>query len=284
MNLNKLLLHILNEQILTRDNDKTLVKTTATRPIADAVANRRKISFYYSGPNKPKKDSVKRGMRYMVEPVAIGINKKNKMVLRAWVDSDSGSTSKKGFNETNWRTFILSRMSKIEITDEIYGDDLATYKQNRPGYKENQDLSMKSVLTKVDWTKKPRIKKYKKPENVVRPGPKPAVSKPKVKPTEKPIEPEKVSPETEPLPQPTSIEKPTAPTTEPTPTEPTVEPTSEPNPNVSVAQKATQAPLPQPKPKQKPAKPEETQNPENGEDETLKESINKIKRLMLLLN
>lgn len=276
MMLNKLILDILSEQILTRDNDKTLVKTTATRPIADAVANRRKITFYYSGPNKPKKDSVKRGMRYVVEPVAIGINKKNKMILRAWVDSNSGSTSKTGFNKTNWRTFILSRMSKVQITDEIFADNLADYKTQRPGYTEGDDGSMLSTLTKVNWEKKPRIKKYDKPKPVG-PGPKPAVGKPEVKPTEKPIEPEKEAPETEPLPQPTAIEKPVEPSepkTQPSPEEPSVNASIEPN----------KAPLPQPKPKEKPAKPEEIQNPENGEDEPLKESINKIKRLMLLLN
>jgi hypothetical protein len=281
MNLNQLFFDVIKEQILTRDNDKTLVKTTATRPIADAVTNKRKISFYYSGPNKPPKDSVKRGMRYMVEPVAIGINKKNKMVLRAWVDSDSGSTSKKGFNKTNWRTFILSRMSKVQITDEIFAEDLASYKQNRPGYKENQDLSMKSVLTKVDWTKKPRIKKYNKPEPVG-PGPKPTTNKPQVKPKEKPIEPEKVEPENEPLSEPTPTEKPVEPIAQPTPTEPSTEPTLD--ASVKPEVKTNKSKLPQPKPVEKPAKPEETPDMENGEDDTLKESIKKIKRLMLLLN
>jgi len=216
-------------------------------------------------------------MRYEVEPVAIGINKKNKMVLRAWVDSGSNSVSKTGFNKTNWRTFILSRMSKIQILDEIYADDLADYKQRRPGYKETQDLSMKSVLTKVDWVKKPRIKKYKKPEKV-EPVAKPAIAKPQVKPKEKPVEPEKLEPETQPLPEPTPIEKPTEPTT----TEPIAEPTTNIKAQPNVQNKKEK--LPQPKPEEKPAKPEETPNSEDEEDNTLKENINKIKRLMLLLN
>jgi len=148
--LNRIFSKLVNEQILTRDKDQMFLKTTATKPIADAVVNRKKIDFFYNGP----KNQVKAGNRFKVEPFAIGITKKGNLALRAWVDSGSGSTSKKGFNLTNWRTFILSRMRNIKITDETF--------TIRPGYKhgeEGNEGPIQKILVSTDFTQKPKVKK-----------------------------------------------------------------------------------------------------------------------------
>jgi len=240
MSLNKVILTVLEEQ--------NILKTTKTKPIVDAIKNRKKISFYYSGPRKPKKDSVKPGKRIDAEAVALGLSKKGNLIMRAYVQPPS--VSKKGFNKTGWRTFILSRMSNVEISDE-------TFDSKRPQYKEGSDNSMSVTYVTSDWTKQPKVKKEKKP---VQPTPKP--TEPTVtpeKPTTTVTKPE-VSPEPEKqeLPQPKPEVKP-----EPIQKEPE---TSEPE----------KEELPEPKPEEKPSK-----NPEGEEeDKNLQESLRKIKRLM----
>lgn len=263
--LNRIFSKLVNEQILTRDKDQMFLKTTATKPIADAVVNRKKIDFFYNGP----KNQVKAGNRFKVEPFAIGITKKGNLALRAWVDSGSGSTSKKGFNLTNWRTFILSRMRNIKITDETF--------TIRPGYKhgeEGNEGPIQKILVSTDFTQKPKVKKVTtkkvEPEVPKVTGKKPSVKitpqalpqpKPEIKPTELP------SPEVEPKISPVEPEK----------IQP--KPKTEPKPEV----------LPEPKPEEKPKElsqpnPEENpkEEPEEGSEETLKENIMRIKSLMLL--
>ena len=63
-------------KIINEAYEDSLLKTTAMKPIVDAIKNRRPITFMYTGPVKgPEK--VKRGTRQNVEPVAIGLTKKN---------------------------------------------------------------------------------------------------------------------------------------------------------------------------------------------------------------
>ena len=50
---------MLNNTIFDIIEEQSILKTTKTKPIVDAIKNRKKITFYYSGPRKPKKDSVK---------------------------------------------------------------------------------------------------------------------------------------------------------------------------------------------------------------------------------
>lgn len=160
--------------------EATVLDTTKTKPIVDAIKNRKKISFMYYGPQKPKKDSVKPGKRIKVEPVAIGLSKKGNLIVRAWVDIPS--VSKKGFTKTHWRTFLVGRMRSIEITDEIFTN-------KRPDYKEGEDRTMSVTYVTSDWTNKP--------EPIT-----------KTKPTPKPISTEPVKPEKKELPQPKIKEKP----------------------------------------------------------------------------
>ena len=250
---------ILKENILHLIEELSILKTTATKPIVDAIKNRRKISFFYSGPRKPSKDSVKAGKIINAEPVAIGLSKKGNLIIRAWVDAPS--VSKKGFNKTKWRTFILGRASNIEIKDE-------TFDEKRPGYKEGDDKSMSVTYVTTDWSKKPRIKKYEKPFKTPQ-------EKPKIEPQVKQTEPE---PQPQELPQPKPEEKPEPikqelpqPKSDQTPEPPKTEPTKpEPQPQE----------LPQPKPEEKPSE-DPTQNPEEKDkEENLQETIKRIKTLM----
>ena len=234
---------IFNEIIFKILEEQNIIKTTKTKPIVDAIKNRNKISFYYSGPRKGK-DGVKSGYRVKVEPVAIGLSKKGNLILRGYTQPPS--TTKTGFAKHGWRTFILGRMSNVQITDEIFNT-------KRPGYKEGSDGSMTTTYVTVDWGKKPEVKKPR----IVKPKPVTTKVEPP-KPEIKPTEPEKVEPKKQELPQP----------------KPEVKPQTNPEPEKVEPKKQE---LPEPKPEEKP-----TTNPEGEEeDKNLQESINRIKSLML---
>jgi hypothetical protein len=239
----------LNKTILTVLEEQNVLKTTKTKPIVDAIKNRKKVSFYYSGPRKPKKDSVKPGKRVDAEAVALGLSKKGNLIMRAYIQPPS--VSKKGFGKTGWRTFMLSRMNDVQISDE-------TFDSKRPQYKEGDDNSMSVTYVTSDWTKQPKVKKEKKPTE---PTPQPVSAEPTPQPEK--LTTTVVKPEVKPqeLPQPKPEEKPTSPQSEPTEPQTTEPETEE---------------LPQPKPEEKPSKTPE----ENEEDKNLQESVNKIKRLM----
>jgi hypothetical protein len=237
---------IFNEIIFKLLEEQNIIKTTKTKPIVDAIKNRNKISFYYSGPRKGK-DSVKSGYRVKVEPVAIGLSKKGNLILRGYTQPPS--TTKTGFAKHGWRTFILGRMGNVQVTDEIFNE-------KRPGYKEGPDGSMTTTYVTVDWGKTPEVKKPR----IVKPKPVTAKVEPKpVKPEVKPTEP-KVEPQKQELPQP----------------KPEVKPQPSPEPEKVDINKNQE--LPEPKPEETP-----TPNPEeDSEDKNLQESIKRIKSLMLL--
>ena len=83
--------------------------------ITDAIKNRRKISFYYNGPTKPRKDSVKPGRRILVEPTALGLTIKGNLAFKGYVKPPS--VTKTGFEKHNWRTFLLNRIHRLEFFD-----------------------------------------------------------------------------------------------------------------------------------------------------------------------
>lgn len=235
--------------------EQNILKTTKTKPIVDAIKNRKKVDFYYSGPRKGR-DSVKQGKRESAELVAIGLSKRGNLIVRAYVDTPS--VSKKGFEKTNWRTFMVSRMSDVKISNEKFD-------QKRPDYEEGADKSMSVTYVTSDWTNKPEVKKSR----IIKPA-KTTPSEPTVEPTLEPTtDVTTQEPKTTELPQPKPEVKPVKVTTEPEPTQ-SVEPAAakvEPNkPEV----------LPQPKTKEKPVV-----NPEEDEEnKNLQESIKHIKRLM----
>lgn len=237
---------IFKQTIINLINEQTYKGNTKTQPLINAIKNRNTVTFYYSGPIKPKKDSVKRGTRYKAEVMALGLTKKGYMAIRAYVQPPS--TSKKGFKKHGWRTFLVTRMSNIQInTDEVFDT-------KRPGYKEGDDRSFTVTYAKTDWGVKSNPKTIKKPTPL-----------PKTEPTPSPEPTTKVEPSKTELPQPKPFEKPQA--------EPTPQQTEKPEPEE----------LPQPKPEKLPSEtPEE--KPEEEEDENLMENIKRIKGLMLMLN
>jgi hypothetical protein len=231
-------------QILVEQN---VLRTTQTKPIVDAIKNKRKITFDYYGPQKPKKDSVRPGRRIKVEPYAIGLSKKGNLILRAWIEPPS--VSKKGFDKTKWRTFMITRMRNITITDE-------TYPGNRPGYKEGNDKSMSVTYVSLDMSTQPKEIKPKEPIKKI---------EPKLQTQQKPLKKElpqpkqKEEPQALPkkeLPQPKQKEKPTNTPTEPEQKEP---------------EQKNQQELPQPKKDEK---------PENKIDNNLQERLIRMKSLM----
>lgn len=233
--------------------EQNILKTTKTKPIVDAIKNRKKIDFYYSGPRKGR-DSVKSGKRESAELVAIGLSKRGNLIVRAYVDTPS--VSKKGFEKTNWRTFMVSRMSDVKISDEKFD-------QKRPDYEEGADNSMSVTYVTSDWTNKPEVKKPR----IVKPKPEVPSATATTEPTPS-VEPTTTTPEepkTTELPQPKTQTKPEKVVSKPEPTQTEPE-TTEPK---------TQE-LPQPKQTEKPvANPEEDE-----ENKNLQESIKNIKRLM----
>jgi hypothetical protein len=233
---------ITKERIINLINEQTYRGNSKTQPLINAIKKRNTVTFYYSGPMKPKKDSVKRGTRYKAEVMALGLTKKGYMAIRAYVQPPS--TSKKGFKKHGWRTFLVTRMSNIQInSDEVFDT-------KRPGYKEGDDRSFSVTYAKTDWGVKSNPKPIEKP-----------TPQPKIEPTKEPET--KVEPQKTELPQPKPVEKPQA---EPTPQ----------------AEKPEPEELPQPKPDEGPSETPET--PKEDEDENLMENIKRIKGLMLLLN
>jgi hypothetical protein len=269
---------LLTELFSDEQYNKNLLKTTRNKPIVDAILNRKKITFYYTGPRRPKKDNVKSGYRVKVEPVAMGLSKKGNLVLRAWVEPPSAS--KKGFSKTHWRTFILARTKNVEVTDE-------TFHVKRPGYNEDGDKSMSVVYVKTRWDETPEPNVEPKPEPV-------EPTEPQVKPSVEPSEPQQ-EPAAEPQPEPSVEPEPSEPSPQPQASEPSVEPSveptiqkQEPKPEVKPTE------LPQPKPRTKPSREPQTkleptepqpekspeEKPDEEEDTNLMESLKRIKRLM----
>ena len=238
--------------------EQNILKTTKTKPIVDAIKNRKKIDFYYSGPRKGR-DSVKSGKRESAELVAIGLSKRGNLIVRAYVDTPS--VSKKGFEKTNWRTFMVSRMSDVKISDEKFD-------QKRPDYEEGADMSMSVTYVTSDWTNKPEVKKPR----IVKSKPEVPSATATTEPTPS-VEPTTTTtttttpeePKTTELPQPKTQTKPEKVVSKPEPTQ------TEPEPTEPKTQE-----LPQPKQTEKPvANPEEDE-----ENKNLQESIKNIKRLM----
>jgi hypothetical protein len=158
-----------------------------TKPLVDAIKNRNPVTFYYSGPTKPEKDSVKRGVRIRAEVVAMGLSKGGNIIVRAYIQPPS--VSKKGYSKTNWRTFRVDRMSNINVlTNE-------TFDTKRPGYKEGSESNSGPMVTTYvtsDWSKTPEVK----------PKETPPPSKPVDEPVKEPLPQPKVDDKPSPTPQP----------------------------------------------------------------------------------
>ena len=183
MTLNDFFNDVIVEQIRDQYKNDPALKTTKTKPLVDAILNRHPITFYYSGPRKPKSKKVKAGYRVKAEAVALGLNKKGALVVRAYIDNPSvskrGTPSRVGLEKSNygWRTFYALRMTNIEVLkNETFNTVRAKYNNGE----DDKSMSVTYVTTDFSTTpKKPVKKAVKKPEA------KP-VTKPAVKPTIKP--------------------------------------------------------------------------------------------------
>lgn len=168
-----------------------------TKPLVDAITKRHPVTFYYTGPKTPEKESVKPGVRIRAEVVAMGLSKKGNLIVRAYVQPPS--VSKKGFNEHGWRTFIVNRMSNINVlTDE-------TFDEKRPNYKEGEESKrgpMVVTYVTTNWDERPQTQEPQEPTVEPEPTPEPKVEP---KPTPEPEVPEKGDEE---LPQPKADDKP----------------------------------------------------------------------------
>lgn len=155
------------EEIIEEQNEGIL-KTTKNKPLVDAIVNRHPITFYYSGPRKPKKKSVKAGYRVKAEPVALGAHKTTgNLVVRAYIDDPSvskrGTPGRVGKEKSNygWRTFLVARMSNVQIVkDETFN----TIREKYNGGGDDKSMSVTYVSTDFSQTPpKPRIGDIKKP-------------------------------------------------------------------------------------------------------------------------
>ena len=155
---NKLFLELIQEQ--------RSLGSPKTKPLVDAVKNRHPITFYYNGPQSPERDRVLRGYRVKGEPVAIGLSKKGNLIVRVYVPSPN--VSKKGFNKTNWRTFIISRMSDLKVFQD------ETFDEQRPQYKSGDDNSMSVTYVTSDWVSQQQPTQEPQPE----PQPEPTQQQP----------------------------------------------------------------------------------------------------------
>jgi cell division septation protein DedD len=178
MNLNKIFSKIIGEQ--------EVPKGKKSNTLVNAITNRNPITFYYTGPKEPPKDSVKSGVRVRAEAVAMGLSKGGNVIIRAYVQPPS--VSKKGYSKTNWRTFRIDRMSNVQILQD------ETFDVTRPGYKEGTESNKGPMVTTYvtsNWDKTPDVNRQETPPPSPTPQPKPTVKPPK-----------------EPLPQPKTDEKP----------------------------------------------------------------------------
>jgi hypothetical protein len=185
---------IFNKMFFELLQESNILKTSKTQPLVDAIKQRHPITFYYSGPQKPEKERVLQGTRESGEPVALGLSKKGNLIIRVFVPSPN--VSKKGLDKTQWRTFMVSRMSNVKINDEV------TFDEKRPQYKEGNDDSMTVTYVTSDWTQTPE-------------------PQPQTEPTPQPQNQPEPQPQSEPTPQaePTLQAEPTVQTEPTTPTE-----------------------------------------------------------------
>lgn len=165
-------------------NEQDYLKNRKTKPLVNAITNRNPITFYYSGPKTPEKESVKPGVRVRAEAVALGLSKRGNLLIRAFVAPPS--VSKKGFLKTGWRTFMVSRMSNVRILTE------ETFNIKRPGYKDGEESKsgpMSVTYVSTNWDELPSVKKPEEPLKIT---------------PDKPIDDKETLPQPKPQPKPTT--------------------------------------------------------------------------------
>lgn len=117
-----------------------ITEIAAISDITNSIKKREIVTIYYDG-----KDNGGKGYR-TIEPVCLGMSKKNNMVLRAW-ESEGSSFSAKNKNNflPGWRLFRVDKIFTYKPTFDKFNEI-------RPNYNQNGDKSMIQVLvnTKFD--------------------------------------------------------------------------------------------------------------------------------------
>ena len=116
-----------------------LNEIAAISDITNSIKKREIVTIYYDG-----KDNGGKGYR-TIEPVCLGMSKKNNMVLRAW-ESEGSSFSAK--NKSNflpgWRLFRVDKIFTYKPTFDKFNE-------MRPNYNQNGDKSMIQVLVNTNF-------------------------------------------------------------------------------------------------------------------------------------
>jgi hypothetical protein len=119
--------------------EKLLLESPGGQAIVDSIKNRNVISLDYQGKNP---NGI--GNR-IVEPVCLGYNKRNRMVLRVWDREGSSHTAAIGKQPLpGWRLLRVDRIGSYEPTGE-------TFKDIHPGYNRNGDRSMSRVIANAKF-------------------------------------------------------------------------------------------------------------------------------------
>jgi hypothetical protein len=123
---------------------KTLITEAATlEDVMNAIKDRKVVIIYYDGD-----EPGGRGLRE-IEPVCIGLSKKNNKIIRAWDKEGSSHTAYKGEQPLpGWRIFRLDKVLSLKPTGEIYNTP-------RPGYNFNGDKTMAQVILNAKFNNEP---------------------------------------------------------------------------------------------------------------------------------
>ncbi len=123
------------EQIL----QEILFESIGQSIIVDTIKNRNIVKLDYHGKNPGGS-----GMR-TVEPVCLGYNKRNRLVLRVWDEAGASHTGFTGKQPLpGWRLLRVDRIGSYNTTDE-------QFTQARPKYNPSGDRSMSRVIVNADF-------------------------------------------------------------------------------------------------------------------------------------
>jgi hypothetical protein len=114
--------------------EEILLEAVNNQAIVDSIKNRNVVFLYYKGKN-PGGDGYR-----TVEPVCLGYNKKNRLVLRVWDMAGSSHTDYTGTQPLpGWRLLRVDRIGS-------YAPSKEKFNTVRPGFNRNSDRSMSRVI------------------------------------------------------------------------------------------------------------------------------------------
>ena len=136
----KILLVEDNQQERERILQEILFESIGQNIIADTIKNKNIVKLDYHGKNPGGS-----GTR-TVEPVCLGYNKRNRLVLRVWDEAGASHTGFTGKQPLpGWRLLRVDRIGSYNPTDE-------QFTQARPNYNPSGDRSMARVIVNADFS------------------------------------------------------------------------------------------------------------------------------------